>query len=138
MGSESSEAEDEERPLTRVFISTSFEMSRYGVTQEEWGSVMRGNPSTFTNCGSSGPVENVSWEDVQEFLKRLNAADGSVTYRLPTEAEWEYAARGHTGRSVRRVGGNRMVGWERGIRHPSDWPQGTEPIRSLRHGRQCI
>lgn len=96
MGSESSEAEDDERPLTRVFISTSFEMSRYEVTQEEWGSVMLGNPSTFANCGSSCPVENVSWEDVQEFLKRLNAADSSVTYRLPTEAEWEYAARAGT------------------------------------------
>lgn len=96
MGSESAEAEDDERPLTRVFISTSFEMSKYEVTQEEWASVMLGNPSTFGNCGSSCPVENVSWEDVQEFLKRLNAADSDATYRLPTEAEWEYAARAST------------------------------------------
>ena len=68
-------------------------IGRYEVTQKQWKQVMGSNPSKFTNCDDC-PVETVSWEDVQDFLKRLNkdAKNGKV-YRLPTEAEWEYAAR---------------------------------------------
>ena len=54
------------------------------------------NPSHFSNCGGNCPVESVSWEDAQEFIRKLNAMSGGERYRLPTEAEWEYAARAGT------------------------------------------
>jgi formylglycine-generating enzyme required for sulfatase activity len=64
------------------------------MTQKQWEAVMDGNPSYFT--GPERPVESVSWDDAQEFLDRLNRRDASYWYRLPTEAEWEYAARAGT------------------------------------------
>ena len=67
-------------------------MGMYEVTQLQWQMVMGSIPSYFKNCPDC-PVEQVSWEDVQQFLQKLNAATGK-NYRLPTEAEWEYAARG--------------------------------------------
>ena len=66
------------------------------VTQGQWKAVTGSNPSHFKNCGDHCPVEMVSWNDVQEFIKKLNQREGSGTYRLPTEAEWEYAARAGT------------------------------------------
>ena len=83
------------RPLTpkpphRVWVS-SFEINKYEVTQELWEAVMGENPSRFKDCAQC-PVESVSWNDVQKFLKKLNLT--GERYRLPTEAEWEYAARG--------------------------------------------
>lgn len=74
-----------------VTISKDFYMGKYEVTQAQWKAIMGNNPSSFK--GNNLPVENVSWEDAQEFIKKLNAK-GEGTYRLPTEAEWEYAARG--------------------------------------------
>lgn len=62
------------------------------VTQGQWKAVMGKNPSKFTACGDNCPVEQVSWDDVQAFVVRMNQR-GDGTYRLPTEAEWEYAAR---------------------------------------------
>ena len=70
-----------------------FQIGKYEVTQAQWQSVMGNNPSSFK--GENLPVEQVSWNDVQAFLKKLNATTGK-TYRLPTEAEWEYAARAGT------------------------------------------
>ena len=87
----------DEWPPHRVRLQ-SFEISKYEVTQELWEAVMGDNPSRFKDCARC-PVERVSWDDVQRFLKKLNAQTGA-TYRLPTEAEWEYAARG--GRQSRR------------------------------------
>jgi len=81
----------EEKKLFHQVTLSSFRMSKYEVTQALWEGVMGSKPSRFK--GSNRPVENVSWNDVQEFLKKLNAMTGK-TYRLPTEAEWEYAARG--------------------------------------------
>ena len=75
----------------RVVRVESFEIGRYEVSQELWEAVMGGNPSAFADCLHC-PVETVSWDDVQAFLQRLNA--GGEQYRLPSEAEWEYAARG--------------------------------------------
>ena len=91
MGSPESEkgSYDDERPQRRVTISRDFYMSRTLVTQEQWRAVMGNNPSRFKNCAKC-PVEQVSWEDAQEFIKKLNARNEGV-YRLPTEAEWEYA-----------------------------------------------
>ena len=75
-------------------------MGKHEVTQGEWEAVMGQNPSGFEDCGSRCPVEQVSWEDAQEYVRRLNereaAAGSSARYRLPTEAEWEYAARAGT------------------------------------------
>ena len=96
MGSTGRYALDNERPLTRVRISRGFWLGKYEVTQRQWESVMRSNPSDFGNCGRDCPVENVSWNDVQAFVGKLNRREGGRKYRLPTEAEWEYAARAGT------------------------------------------
>ena len=96
MGSTSAGAGRNERPLTQVRISEGFWLGKYEVTQVEWEAVMGSDPSRFGNCGGDCPVERVSWEDVQGFLGRLNAREGREVYRLPREAEWEYAARAGT------------------------------------------
>ncbi|MGE0126461.1 MAG: formylglycine-generating enzyme family protein [Blastocatellales bacterium] len=83
--------EASERPQRRVSITRPFEIGKYEVTQEQWQSVMRSNPSSFK--GSTLPVTNVSWNDAMEFIARLQSLDEKHTYRLPTEAEWEYACR---------------------------------------------
>jgi formylglycine-generating enzyme required for sulfatase activity len=85
-----------ERPQHCVTISRPFELGKYEVNQEQWQAVMGSNPSAFKGPGL--PATNVSWHDVQEFIKRLQALDPQRGYRLPTEAEWEYACRaGSTG-----------------------------------------
>ena len=109
MGSTSSEADDDEQPVTQVRISRGFWMGKYEVTQAQWQSVMGSNPSRFTNCGGDCPVERVSWEDVQEFIGKLNARSGGRPYRLPTEAEWEYAAR--AGTTEERYGDLDEIAW---------------------------
>ncbi|MDF7821827.1 SUMF1/EgtB/PvdO family nonheme iron enzyme [Runella sp. MFBS21] len=98
MGDTRGEGGADEKPVHSVTVS-SFYMSKYEITQRQWESVMGSNPSYFKDCGDC-PVEKVSWEDVQEFLKRLNARTGG-SYRLPTEAEWEYAAGGGSGTRTR-------------------------------------
>ena len=80
----------DESPVRSVQVA-SFEIGRYEVTQELWQAVMGENPSAFGDCPRC-PVETVSWDDVQRFLRKLN--EGGAAYRLPSEAEWEYAARG--------------------------------------------
>jgi formylglycine-generating enzyme required for sulfatase activity len=80
----------------KVTISGSFYLQTTPVTQEQWKRVMGKNPSMNKKCGEDCPVESVSWEDAQEFLKRLNQMESSDNYRLPTEAEWEYACRAGT------------------------------------------
>ena len=95
MGSASAEAEPDEQPVTQIRISRGFWLGKYEVTQAEWQAVMGTNPSEFSDCGRC-PVDNVSWDDVQDLIRRLNARAGETRYRLPTEAEWEYAARAGT------------------------------------------
>ena len=95
MGSNDSDAYDDEKPVHTVRITQPFYLGKYEVTQGQWQAVMGNNPSKFTG-DANWPVENVSWDDVQEFIRRLNAREGGATYRLPTEAEWEYAARAGT------------------------------------------
>lgn len=75
-----------------VKIQSPFALSRTEVTQGQWRAIMGNNPSINSRCGDSCPVENVNWPDVQEFIKKLNAVTGKQ-YRLPSEAEWEYACR---------------------------------------------
>jgi len=77
-----------------VKISKPFYIGVYPVTQREWKKVMGDNPSYFK--GDDLPVEKVSWDDCQEFVNKLNRKEGSNKYRLPTEAEWEYACRAGT------------------------------------------
>ena len=78
-----------------VSISQGYYLGKYAVTQRQWQKVMRNNPAHFKSCGLDCPVENVSWDDIQTFIKKLNQQTGKH-YRLPTEAEWEYAARAGT------------------------------------------
>jgi len=96
MGSENGDTD--EKPVHRVRITKAFEIGKCEVTQAQWGKVMGNNPSQFK--GPDRPVESVSWDDIQDFLRKLNAINDGYRYRLPTEAEWEYAARaGSTGDS---------------------------------------
>lgn len=96
MGSPPNEQDryDNEGSVHKVTIKNSFSMSKYPVTQKQWIAVMEFNPSQFK--GEERPVENVSWNDVQEFIKRLNEIEDTDSYRLPSEAEWEYACRAGT------------------------------------------
>ena len=82
--------ESDEKPVHTVNLS-GFSISKYEVTQAQWREIMGTNPSYFKNCDNC-PVETVSWDNIEDFLKKLNEKTGK-TYRLPTEAEWEYAAK---------------------------------------------
>ena len=108
MGSQ--DGERNERPVHRVMLNN-FYIGKYEVTQKEWKAIMGNNPSK--NKGDDFPVENVSWYDVQKFIEKLNKKTGK-NYRLPTEAEWEYAATGGaTCQEFKYAGSNcsDSVGW---------------------------
>ena len=97
MGSPSNEPErgaDEKQH--EVNITKAFYLQTTEVSQGQWEKVMGGNPSNFKDCGADCPVETVSLDDTQEFIKKLNQMEGTNKYRLPTEAEWEYACRADT------------------------------------------
>ncbi|MBF0342327.1 MAG: formylglycine-generating enzyme family protein [Magnetococcales bacterium] len=98
-----------ETPRHKVIIGQGFYLGKYEVTQAQWQAVMGSNRSEFP--GRDLPVENVSWEDVQEFIQKLNRLEKTDLYRLPTEAEWEYAAR--AGTETVRYWGNGMEEMER-------------------------
>jgi len=90
----STTGDSDERPVRTVSLQD-FSIGKFEVTQREWKAIMGSNPSSFK--GDTLPVENVSWNDAQTFVERLSARTGK-RYRLPSEAEWEYAARaGSTG-----------------------------------------
>ena len=91
MGSNDSGAHDDEQPVHSVTLSDYY-IGETEVTQQLWCAVMGSNPSHFTG-NSQRPVERVSWDDCQTFIRKLNELTGK-NFRLPTEAEWEYAARG--------------------------------------------
>ena len=110
-----------ENPLHSVTVSN-FYIGKYEVTQKQWQQIMGNNPSHFK--GDNLPVENVSWNDTQEFIRRLNEATGKQ-YRLATEAEWEYAARGGNKSQGYKYSGSNIlndVAWYRdnsgGATHP--------------------
>jgi formylglycine-generating enzyme required for sulfatase activity len=94
MGSPSDEAgRADDEQLHEVRLTQGFYLGVTEVTQDQWRSIMGDNPSVFKKCGGDCPVENVSWNDCQEFIRRLNEKEKTDAYRLPTEAEWEYACR---------------------------------------------
>ncbi len=116
MGCTSEQSDDyygDEKPSHSVTVS-SFYISKYEVTQKQWKSVVGSNPSSFK--GDNLPVENVSWTSVQKFISKLNELTGKK-YRLPTEAEWEFASRGGTkSLGYKYSGGNDIdaVAWYHG------------------------
>ena len=95
MGSNDPKVIDAE-PVHQVAFAKGFYMGRYEVTQAQWQKVMGSNPSMDKSCGENCPVDKVSWNDAQEFIKKLNAMNDGYTYSLPSEAEWEYACRAGT------------------------------------------
>jgi formylglycine-generating enzyme required for sulfatase activity len=126
-----SDCYDDEKPAHQVTVS-SFRMGKYEVTQAEWEAVMGTNPSYFKNCPTC-PVEQVSWEDVQLFLQKLNGLTGG-RYRLPTEAEWEYAARGgNRSNGTKYSGSNDIsgVGWYDGNSGNKTHPVGEKAANEL-------
>ena len=96
MGSPSGEKgrRDYEGPVHKVKIPDGFYLGKYEVTQKQWVEIMETDPSNFK--GDDRPVEEVSWDDVQVFIRILNEKEGTNKYRLPSEAEWEYAERAGT------------------------------------------
>ena len=101
-----SDAYDDEKPAHSVTLG-GYYIGKYEVTQKLWKAVMGSNPSEFK--GDNLPVENVSWNDVQEFIRKLNQLTGK-NYRLPTEAEWEYAARGGDNSRGYKYSGSNSIG----------------------------
>jgi|GEM_PF-2264006 len=106
-----SNCESDESPTVNVTVNA-FEIGKYEVTQAQWRRLMTSNPSYFSSCGDNCPVEQVSWVDAQRFISKLNAEGGQCTYRLPTEAEWEYACRSG-GQNEKYCGGDNVdsVAW---------------------------
>ncbi|MFM9946619.1 MAG: SUMF1/EgtB/PvdO family nonheme iron enzyme [Saprospiraceae bacterium] len=125
MGDEHGDLGIYRRPLHPVSVKD-FQLCKHPVTQAQWRAVMGTDPPklTFKGCNDC-PVESVSWDDVQEFLKRLNEKTGE-NYRLPTEAEWEYAARGGVASGKTQYAGSNKadeVAW-----HNGNSGQKTRPV----------
>lgn len=125
-GEQGSDCDNDEKPAHRVTLS-SYAIGETEVTQALWEAVMGSNPSYFK--GADQPVETVSWDDCQEFIRKLNAlTDGK--FRMPTEAEWEYAARGGGKENTKYSGSNNLgeVGWYDGNSGGSTHPvKGKKP-----------
>ena len=130
MGSEDSDAYSDEKPVHQVTLS-SYAIGETEVTQELWQAVMGSNPSNFK--GTNLPVEQVSWEDCQEFIRKLNQMTGR-TFRLPTEAEWEFAARGgNKSQGYKYSGSNNIddVAWYDGNSSSATHPVKTKKANEL-------
>jgi formylglycine-generating enzyme required for sulfatase activity len=139
-------ADSDEHPRHAVRISKSFHLGRFEVTQADYRAVMNDNPSWFSPAGggrdevrnvdtSRRPVEFVTWEEATEFCRRLSALpaerEAGRTYRLPTEAEWEYAAR--AGTTTRFAVGERLTDGAAAVRLESDAaPQATAGVGAFR------
>lgn len=111
MGSPTTEKDRSVGECQHAVTVGNFQIGKYEVTQRDWQVVMGNNPSSFNkeNCMDC-PVEQVSWNDIQEFLKKLNAEVDGPDYRLPTEEEWEYAARGGKKSKGYLYAGDNLIG----------------------------
>jgi uncharacterized caspase-like protein/formylglycine-generating enzyme required for sulfatase activity len=108
-----------------------FAIGRTEVTQRQWKAVMGNNPSSFRNCGDDCPVENVTWNDTQEFIQKLNAKT-SKQYRLPSDEEWEYACYGSSQTAYCGSNDLNAVAWTGGNRFSgSTHPTATKQANSL-------
>ena len=120
----SNNGKSNEQPVRSVTVSKDFAVSRYEVTQAEWQALMENNPSRFQ--GDNKPVERVSWEDAQAFVEKLSRRTGHQ-YRLLSEAEWEYAARGGTDTEYSCGDGCAdKVGWHKGNSDSETHPVGQK------------
>ena len=122
---------DREKPVHRVTLTNNYYIGKYEVTQALWQAVMGSNPSYFK--GDDLPVEKVSWNDCQDFISKLNAMTGK-RFRLPTEAEWEYAARGgKKSRGYQYSGSNTLgdVAWYNDNSGPKTHAVGTKQPNEL-------
>jgi len=122
---------NDEKPAHSVTLSDYY-IGKYEVTQAQWEAVMGNNPSNFKR-DPNRPVEQVSWNDVQEYITKLNQLTGK-TYRLPTEAEWEYAARGgSSSRGYKYSGSNTLsdVAWYDDNSNDETHPVGTKNPNEL-------
>jgi len=133
MGCTPEQGEDcyEYEDTARLVTLSDFYIGKYEVTQAQWEAVMSGNPSNFK--GDDLPVENVSWNEIQEFIGKLNQSTGRE-YRLPTEAEWEYAARGGRRNRAYKYSGSNNVGevaWFEGNSEKTTHPVGTKKANEL-------
>lgn len=142
MGDTFGDGQEDERPVHTVCVDD-FYMGKYEVTQKEWVALMGSNPSSYNKRCDNCPVETVSWNIVQEFIDRLNSKSGR-NYRLPTESEWEYAAR--SGGKKERFAGfseesqlylyanfcdrNCDLGWK--LKNQSDGYRDTSPVGSYK------
>jgi len=128
-GSWTSDCSNDEKPVHRVTLD-GYWLGKYEVTQGQWHRVMGNNPSGFKN-GDDHPVERVSWNDVQDFIRRLNSQSGA-TFRLPSEAEWEYACRSG-GRPEKFSGSSSVgsVGWYDGNSGGKTHPVGGKSANGL-------
>ncbi len=120
-----------EKPVHTVTVDD-FKMGKYEVTQAQWKAVMGTNPSRFQGCDNC-PVESVSWNDVQDFIKKLNKQTGKK-FRLPTEAEWEFAARGGSkSKGFKYAGSNNIdeVAWYGSNSASKTHPVGTKKANEL-------
>ncbi|MBN2109914.1 MAG: formylglycine-generating enzyme family protein [Methanosarcinaceae archaeon] len=128
---------DSEKPVHKVTIPGPFQLGKYPVTQKEWKAVMGRNPSYFK--GDDRPVESVSWNDAQEFVKKLNAKEGTDKYRLPSEAEWEYACR--SGKTTKHSIGEASskldeFAWYSGYDTYKEWDKNKDHV--LRNSTQVV
>ncbi|MBI4557237.1 MAG: formylglycine-generating enzyme family protein [Candidatus Hydrogenedentes bacterium] len=135
MGSPDTEAGREpDETQYRVTLSSGYWLAKYEVTQEQWQAVMGANPAIFATLRDPKlPIENVSWDEVQLFIKKLNAAEGT-DFRLPTEAEWEYGCRAGTSAAFSFGEGNARLGecaWYKENGQTLTHPVGTKQPNAL-------
>jgi formylglycine-generating enzyme required for sulfatase activity len=130
MGDTFGDDKSDEKPVHEVCVDD-FYIGKYEVTQGQWKAIMGDNPSKFDDCGDNCPVEKVSWNDAQAFIQKLNQQTGK-NYRLPTEAEWEYAARSG-GKNEKYSGGNDLdsVAWYDSNSGKKTHPVGTKQPNGL-------